>query len=62
MFRNENSYYCYWYYFHLEMKTKLPEEVIIGHSYLGRPEEPRVPQDLKKNDMVYLIALLDHVL
>jgi len=29
---------------------------------LGRPEEPRVPQDLKKNDMVYLIALLDHVL
>ena len=24
---------------------------------LGRPEEPRVPQDLKKNDMVYLIAL-----
>ena len=25
----------------------------------GRPEEPRVPQDLKKNDMVYLTALLE---
>ena len=30
--------------------------------YQGRLEEPRVPQDLKKNDIVYLIALLDHVL
>ena len=38
----------------------MPANNII--EYQGRPEEPRVPQDLKKNDMVYLIALLDYVL
>ena len=32
------------------------------HLSQGRLEEPRVPQDLKMNGMVYLIALLDHVL